>query len=767
MAPRRVLAWAWLAALVWAGLWLALRLPGARLDTDISGLAPWAAPEPAVRAAESAQRSRVERSALVLVGAPTAREAAQGADACAAVLGRAPGVAVRSRLPRGAGTGFLDFYGPRSGLLLSREDARSLRSGGEDLLRRAEAAPFLPAWEDGGLGFARDPFGLFGDWLLETSARLGRLAPEAGRLTLRSGGMAWVAVTVHLASGGAAQALGADWPAAAAAARGAGARVLLRAGFPFHEAAAAAQARRESGMVGALSTALLALLLVPVFGSPRTAFLALLPALVGCVFGATAVLLCWSRVHAVALVFGSTVVGVADDYGLYFLCGLYDGVWDPVRRLRESAAPLALAAATSVAGYAALAFLPIPALRQVAVFAGVGLSLDFAGVLLWYPRLSARLGPLSPGRVAAAGILARGRPRWVRSVARGALVLGLVAGVWGCLRLGADDDVRLLYAHDAALDREEARLRGLVGTPGSSSFFAVWGPSPETVLEREEALRAALDRAGAPGSTAVSVFVPSLRRQAESRAAVEKALFGRAALARRLARALGAPSLARRLARALDRPGPRLDPESWLADPVSAPWRGLWLRGPGYGWASVVAPGPGLTPSRLAGLGPALARLAGVAYVDPVGSATDLMRGLRWRLAWVLAAGTLLVGAVLAVSLGSRAWGALLPFAYGGLAGLGALGWSGQPLNLFSLLALLLLLGTAVDFGIYTQASGRSLSSFVAVPVAALVNVAAVGVLAFSGTPALRGFGLVLSVGILAAWACAAALAPGRPGART
>ena len=114
-----------------------------------------------------------------------------------------------------------------------------------------------------------------------------------------------------------------------------------------------------------------------------------------------------------------------------------------------------------------------------------------------------------------------------------------------------------------------------------------------------------------------------------------------------------------------------------------------------------------------------------------------------------------MVFAVLVWRLRAAAFAAMIPTAIGVLLALGALGWSGLPLNLFVLLALLLLLGTAVDFGIYMQDNGGRLSSFVAVHVAALTNIAAVGVLAFSGTPALRAFGLVLGVGALGAWLCA------------
>jgi len=145
----------------------------------------------------------------------------------------------------------------------------------------------------------------------------------------------------------------------------------------------------------------------------------------------------------------------------------------------------------------------------------------------------------------------------------------------------------------------------------------------------------------------------------------------------------------------------------------------------------------------------------GVQYVDQLQAVGDLLGELRRLLGWMLLAGTAAIFLILGLRFGSAAMAAALPTVIGAVVALGALGWSGLPLNLFVLLALLLLLGTAVDFGIYTQDGGGRLSSFVAVHVAALTNIAAVGVLAFSGTPALRAFGLVLAVGALGAWLCA------------
>jgi predicted exporter len=149
----------------------------------------------------------------------------------------------------------------------------------------------------------------------------------------------------------------------------------------------------------------------------------------------------------------------------------------------------------------------------------------------------------------------------------------------------------------------------------------------------------------------------------------------------------------------------------------------------------------------------AVAGMEGVRFVDQVQEIAQLLGRLRRVLSWALAGGALVVLVLLWMAYRKAAWAAALPTALGALAALGTLGWLGLPFNLFALLGLILLLGTGIDFGIYLQATGeRRRSSFVAVNLAALTNIAAVGVLAFSTTAAFRSFGLVLAVGAGVAW---------------
>jgi len=758
---ERAARWAWLALLALAAVTVAVLAPRTRIETSIFSLVPWQARHPAAEDGAAALRGELEKKALVLVGDADPERAVAGAEAYASSLRGSPAVAAAvCGVDEARASEAMGFFDPWRSGLYTGPDRVALRGDGQALLDQAQAGLYLPPGFGGGLGFDRDPLGAYGRWLAGGAAGLGRFGLSRGHLTLTDGVRTWAAVMVELqprqGGFGDGQALAQAFERASRAAAGAGAARQLRAGFVFHELAASAQAQDEVGWIGTLSLLLLGLLVMLILPQWGPRALAFVPVLVGSLCGAAAVLACWGSVHLVALVFGSTVVGVAEDYGLFYLCGAYQcGPWDARLRRDRVLAPSAMALLTSVLGYATLCFLPIPALKQVAVFAAAGLAMDWAGVLLWYPALLERMRPVDAVRWTRASQWAQrwprvGRERWL-PWALGALALAALPGL---ARLRADDDLRLLYAHDAGLEAEQREVTRLSGVGGATGFFVVQAPDPQALLEREEGLLEALDAASPQGRwQGLARALPSQRRQREDRAALEAALFGRADVAGRLQRRLQAPGLKARLRRALG-PAPQpLGLDAWLAAPLSRPWRHLW-RGSIDGQATgLLVAGAPLQGAALAAAAAALQGRPGVTYVDQVAEVTEVLHGLRLSLTWALIGGSLLVALALAWWLRRRAWAALLPTVAGALAALAALGYAGEPLNLFALLGLILLLGAGIDFGIYTQAGGRrALPNFVAVNLAAVTNIAAVGVLAWSHTEALRAFGLVMAMGSLAAW---------------
>ena len=169
--------------------------------------------------------------------------------------------------------------------------------------------------------------------------------------------------------------------------------------------------------------------------------------LVGCACALSVTAWVFGSVHLLTLVFGATLVGVAEDYGIhYFASRQGRPEAEPASLIRQLLPGLALALVTSVAAYLALGIAPVPGLRQMAVFSCVGLLAALLTVACWFPVLDR--GDVRRGRLAEA--LAHSLARWPRAKATWGTGLGaiVIAGlcVPGFARLAAQDDIRQLQS---------------------------------------------------------------------------------------------------------------------------------------------------------------------------------------------------------------------------------------------------------------------------------------------------------------------------------
>jgi predicted exporter len=189
--------------------------------------------------------------------------------------------------------------------------------------------------------------------------------------------------------------------------------------------------------------------------------------------------------------------------------------------------------------------------------------------------------------------------------------------------------------------------------------------------------------------------------------------------------------------------------DDFFKSPASAPWRHLWLGRVGEEHASIVAL-RGVSRSSLPALRQAAAGLAGVEWVDQVSEISALLGAYRYYMGWVLLVSYVAVYALLYPRYRRASWRVLAPTALASLLALALLGIVGQGLQLFHLLALMLLLGIGVDYGIFLQEpdSQRDGAAWLAVGISALSTLLSFGLLGLSKTPALRAFGLTMAMGI-------------------
>jgi predicted exporter len=256
--------------------------------------------------------------------------------------------------------------------------------------------------------------------------------------------------------------------------------------------------------------------------------------------------------------------------------------------------------------------------------------------------------------------------------------------------------------------------------------------------------------------------VPSAARQDRDYALLSRRAYGDGGWLDELGRTLGLPAAWLDASRRAHREaaGVRLSLEAWLASPASEPFRHLWIGGTAAGYASIITltgirGASGIEALRAAAQGapPAL-------WVDRVEELSTLLGRHRLGAMLLLGGGTLLVLGALAFRFRGSAWRVMAPTGLAMATVLAAYGWAGRPLNLFTVLALFLVLGIGIDYSIYLQEEqGDRMRAWAAVSLSALTTLLAFGLLAFSRALPLQTFGLTVLLGVGLSWLLAPSFA--------
>ncbi|MDY0973659.1 MMPL family transporter [Massilia sp. CFBP9012] len=767
---RLALAWALVVCLLVghnAWLWIGQRIAP---NTDILALLPLEKRDPVLQQSFTHMVDSAQQRVVVLVGAKEWQTAGQAADAYRQALAPHAGLLAFDAMGDDTQAGWLASLEPHATLLVGADQERRMRTEPARFWVDDALARLYNAFSGPKLGsFRDDPFGLFAGWAQERAGET-PVRPRDGRLFVAGEGREYVLLTYTLKQP--AFSLGAQdaavpllEQASAAARRAAPDAEVITAGVVLHAAAAGRQASREIHTIGVGSLVGIVLLTWLTFRTLKPIGLTLVAIGVG-FLGALSV--CWllfGQIHLLTLVFGASLIGVAQDYGIYFLCHRLraDPVLDSPALLRRLLPSLGLTLLAAVIGYLGLALTPFPGLRHMAVFSALGLVFAWLTVVCWFPRL------ISADTLEAGWLAQRYRglvrhwPRLSGKPASMALVVALGAvSLGGWLQLTTNDDIRSLQSSPPGLVQDQIKLGKLLDAPSPVQYFLVRGASAEQVLQREEALKRRLDSLiGARhigGYQALSNWVPSARAQAERLALVEDRLLRADGPLTMLAAEIGEdPEWADVTAAHLRSNAKPMLVDDFLRSAAAEPWRYLWLGAIGDGTAQVHASIVALRGLRYASL-PVLAGAAdgldGVQWVDKVGGISAVLGSYRATMGWVVLGAYAVVFAVLFPRYRGRTWRVLAPTAAASVLTVALLGYSGQHLQLFHVLALMLLLGVGVDYGIFMQeesGEGGDAPSL-AVGLSAASTILSFGLLALSGTPALQAFGLTMLVGAALVW---------------
>ncbi|HEX7951684.1 MAG TPA: MMPL family transporter, partial [Burkholderiales bacterium] len=466
--------------------------------------------------------------------------------------------------------------------------------------------------------------------------------------------------------------------------------------------------KRDAIRFSLIGTLLVSAILLFVYRSPRVLALTLVPVASGAVAGIAAVSLAFGSVHGVTLGFGATLIGEAVDYAIYLFTNTAPGT-TPKATLQRIWPTLRLGMLTSAFGFGAMLFSGFPGLSQLGLFSIVGL-LVAVSVTRWvlpelvpagyHVRTAAGLGPLLMRALAQARRL---RPLL--------LLLVIATASWLAVR-GAtvwDDELSSLSPVALQAQRLDQQMRTDLGAPDVGPLVVVSGASEQEVLETAERVGTALGALQAEGVLtgfdSPANYLPSIAAQR----ARQEAIPGVTTLQRNLSAAMrGLPFRAGTFT-------------PFIADVQAAKHRapltaqdlagiGLGLKLQSLlvqrhdGWFGML-PLRGVTDVARLEAGLPKQDRAQVVVLDMKRELDALYHGYRSRALGFAVLGALAIAVLLLATLRSvgRSWDVLAPLAAAVLVTAGILLAGGARLNIFHLVALLLVVGVGSNYTLFFE----------------------------------------------------------------
>ena len=547
------------------------------------------------------------------------------------------------------------------------------------------------------------------------------------------------------------------------------------------------------GALGVVSLLLLA------FRSVRALGLCLMPVLTGALAGTVAVSLWFGTVHGITIGFGSTLIGEAVDYSIYYFIQSQprpvvtnESSGSATRRWLEEFWPtIRLGMLTSICGFSALVFSDFPGLAQLGVYSIAGLIAAALVTRFVLPQFALQVRPLRlDTRLTAAfdrgAAVLQKMPTLVLVVSVGALLF-LVARhgeIWNPALSGLSP----VSIKSQQLDES---LRADLGAPQMRFLLVIQAPSEEQALRGAEVLsdqlRALQARQIIDSFESPSKLVPSLASERLRQAALPDANV----LAQRLAKALvGLPVRPERLRPfladvAAARQLPLLTREQLGQTDLALSFDALLMRGT-YG---VTAFSPvrqrisedtvttDVEESRVAAVSTALqeaTRLAQeglhslgeresrIAFIDMTEESVQIYARYFNEILALSGFGMLAIVLLLTYSLRDlkRTAAVLLPLGLAVLLVMAGLVALGEKLNLLHLVGMLLIVAVGSNYALFFNRGSFSRESKTGLPLPAtllsllLANACTsicFGVLSFSTVPVLHALGVTVAPGAILA----------------
>ena len=475
-----------------------------------------------------------------------------------------------------------------------------------------------------------------------------------------------------------------------------------------------------------------------------------------------------SPFHPIQLAFSGALAGMSVDYWIHLYVATAERPGQVDRESRFQAAKdelrvlwpaLAVSAGSTAMAFGILATSGFPVIRVLGVTGALATTGAFVATVVGGPVVWAWIGrPVAPEP-------ARTPPAWAAALVTLAC-LALASRAWDN-RFEADPMALLARGPDLVETQRELALR--FGISDTRALVVLRDADPDRLLDRTARVEEALAATGLATPVGPAAVLPGPATRALRKAALPPAdvLQARIDAAADTVGFTGFPEAAARIHAAVDAPVPA---DLWdgtsLQDRVAANLR------PGAALVTLPLPADDAIPylaDTVAGVDP------DAAWLVPTRLGADQVLRARDALArgGILGLGALFLALAVRYRSPTTAAAALLPAVASMVCAAGGLTWAGQPWNLVNGTVMVLVLGLAVDYGVFiveSSAPERRRAAGLAIWLSSATTIAGIAPLLLATNPALRSVAVVMLVGMATATTTAMLVVPhlleGWPGPR-
>ncbi|MGF1718620.1 MMPL family transporter [Vibrio kyushuensis] len=762
---QKILAFSWVAIVVFClGLlvkqWVVN--PDSPIETDILKLLPTNQQDPvASQAFDKITNSMSDQVVFVLSASPKESANAKDSNNKTTLFEAADSFAntleqsgyfkvVRSKVNPSIQREWASYYYNARFNQLTNEQQRRLSTEPENLVQSVVQAIYNPFSGVTGQELASDPFLLFRDYLQDVSASSSNFSLDNNYLVTQYNDRHYLLITAQLS----------DSPYSAQAQKSVPEiaqwqqQILQQysveinhTGVLFYADFGTRSAKSEISTIGVFSLLGVIALIYVVFRSTTPLLLALLSISIGLFVALSITTLIFGQVHLFSLVFGASLIGVSIDYAFHYLTDrLAAGKrWHSVKALKHIIAAITLGLITSLIGYLGLLVAPFPGLQQLALFSAIGLAAAYATVVAWYPILAH--APSQDRALPGQQFWTWWFRVWEKPTVRFGLPTSIIAvSTLAMTQVQYNDDIHQLQAMPLQLKSQEQFIAQITGIQSSQQMLVVTADNDEQLLQATEKLAHTLTQWKSDGVISgyqsLHQYTSSKEKQQNNFTLIQSLYHNQA---QSLADALQLSDVPRFEA--------TFEPTTlahYLESSVSEPTRFLYLGKLDEQVSAVVL---------IKDVSDALAitdfvQSSGhISYLNKAQEISTLFAQYRVKIMELLGIAILIIASLLSVRYGAtQSFKILLPSLIACLAGLAVTVITGSTLNLFNLLALILIIGIGIDYTLFFAEQARSQSTLLAITLSAMTTLLSFGLLSLSDTHAIHSFGITVLSGIFVAW---------------